>query len=103
MSERSDCHFRSFDDDIRMRGAKIGRGALRDRRLYRRGLLVYRLDILRQPAVTLARAYSDTFAGIAPSNVPGFVLAQCIGTLAAIALASWFWKMAPAKSVNSQT
>ncbi len=48
MSERSDCHLRSFDDDLRMRGAKPGRDALRDRRLYRRGLLVHRLDILRQ-------------------------------------------------------
>jgi glycerol uptake facilitator-like aquaporin len=55
------------------------------------------------PAVTLARAYSDTFAGIAPSNVPGFVIAQCLGTLAAIALAPWLWKMAPAKPANSRT
>ncbi len=55
------------------------------------------------PAVTIARAYSDTFAGIAPSDVPGFVLAQCVGTLAALALTPWLWKMAPAKSANSQT
>jgi arsenate reductase len=31
------------------------------------------------PAVTLARAVTDTFAGIAPASVPGFVLAQLIG------------------------
>jgi arsenate reductase len=31
------------------------------------------------PAVTLARAASDTFAGIAPGSVPGFVLAQLLG------------------------
>ncbi len=31
------------------------------------------------PAVTLARAVSDTFAGIAPSSVPAFVLAQLLG------------------------
>jgi glycerol uptake facilitator-like aquaporin len=31
------------------------------------------------PAVTVARALSDTFAGIAPSSVPGFVLAQVAG------------------------
>jgi glycerol uptake facilitator-like aquaporin len=55
------------------------------------------------PAVTLARAYSDTFAGIAPGNAPGFVLAQCVGTLAAIALAPWLWQIAPAKPANSQT
>ena len=31
------------------------------------------------PAVTLARSLSDTLAGIAPSSVPGFVLAQVLG------------------------
>ncbi len=35
------------------------------------------------PAITVARGLSDTFAGIAPSSVPGFVLAQFAGALAA--------------------
>jgi glycerol uptake facilitator-like aquaporin len=35
------------------------------------------------PAITLARSLSDTFAGIAPSSVPGFVLAQFAGALVA--------------------
>ena len=39
------------------------------------------------PAVTVARTLSDTFAGIAPSSVPAFVVAQVLGGLAAIALA----------------
>ena len=43
------------------------------------------------PAVTIARSLSDTFAGIAPSNVPGFILAQFIGGLAAAALARWLF------------
>ena len=34
------------------------------------------------PAVTLARSLSDTFAGIAPQSVPGFVAAQLAGGLA---------------------
>jgi glycerol uptake facilitator-like aquaporin len=34
------------------------------------------------PAVTLARSLSDTFAGIAPSNVSAFVVAQILGGLA---------------------
>lgn len=38
------------------------------------------------PAVTVARAASDTFAGIAPSSVPAFVAAQCLGAGAALAL-----------------
>ena len=35
------------------------------------------------PAITLARGLSDTFAGIAPSSIPAFVLAQFAGALAA--------------------
>jgi glycerol uptake facilitator-like aquaporin len=31
------------------------------------------------PAVTIGRAFTDTFAGIAPVSVPGFVIAQIIG------------------------
>ena len=38
------------------------------------------------PAVTIARALSDTFAGIRPADAPGFILAQCVGVLLALAL-----------------
>jgi glycerol uptake facilitator-like aquaporin len=41
------------------------------------------------PAVTLARAASDTFAGIRPADVPGFVLAQLAGAAAATVLCRW--------------
>ena len=43
------------------------------------------------PAVTLARALSDTFAGIAPAGAPAFIAAQLLGALAALAAARWFW------------
>ena len=43
------------------------------------------------PAVTLARSPSDTFAGIAPGSVPAFIAAQCTGALAAMLLAAWLW------------
>jgi glycerol uptake facilitator-like aquaporin len=43
------------------------------------------------PAVTIARSLSDTFAGIAPATAPGFILAQLIGMLAAVVLARWLW------------
>jgi glycerol uptake facilitator-like aquaporin len=36
------------------------------------------------PAVTIARAFTDTFAGIRPADVPGFILAQIAGALAAM-------------------
>ena len=41
------------------------------------------------PAVTIARSLSDTFAGIRPVDVPGFVAAQILGALAATAVFSW--------------
>ncbi len=42
------------------------------------------------PAVTIARTLSDTFAGIAPESVPAFVVMQILGALAAVAL-MLFW------------
>jgi glycerol uptake facilitator-like aquaporin len=43
------------------------------------------------PAVTIARSLSDTFAGIAPNGVAPFIAAQLAGALAATALALWLW------------
>ena len=47
------------------------------------------------PAVTIARALSDTFSGIAPSGVVGFILAQLAGTLAAVTLCPRLWPREP--------
>jgi glycerol uptake facilitator-like aquaporin len=44
------------------------------------------------PAVTLARSLSDTFAGIAPAGVSAFIAAQLVGMLAAVMLGRWLWK-----------
>jgi glycerol uptake facilitator-like aquaporin len=41
------------------------------------------------PAVTIARGLTNTFAGIAPGHVPGFIIAQLIGAAAAVALFRW--------------
>lgn len=43
------------------------------------------------PAVTIARALTDTFAGIAPSDVAGFILAQLAGAISATMLAGWLF------------
>ena len=43
------------------------------------------------PAITIARSLSNTFAGIAPVDVPGFVLAQLAGALAAAGAARWLF------------
>jgi glycerol uptake facilitator-like aquaporin len=42
------------------------------------------------PAVAIARALSNTFAGIRPVDLPGFILAEFVGAILAMALASWF-------------
>jgi len=41
------------------------------------------------PAVTLARAASDTFAGIRPVDAPGFIIAQLVGAVAATLVFGW--------------
>lgn len=41
------------------------------------------------PAITIARALSDTFAGIRPEDVPMFIVAQIVGALAASGLCRW--------------
>lgn len=44
------------------------------------------------PAVTIARSLSDTYAGIAPKHAPAFVVAQLGGMLAAVIIARWLWR-----------
>jgi glycerol uptake facilitator-like aquaporin len=44
------------------------------------------------PAVTIARSLSDTFAGIAPAGVAAFIAAQLAGALAAVGVSRWLWR-----------
>ena len=51
------------------------------------------------PAVTLARCFTDTFAGIRPTDAPGFIAAQLLATVLAMPLIRWLFatgKMAEA-------
>jgi glycerol uptake facilitator-like aquaporin len=43
------------------------------------------------PAITVARSLSDTFAGIAPHHVPLFIAAQLVGAACAAILANWLF------------
>ncbi|HET9831254.1 MAG TPA: MIP/aquaporin family protein [Vicinamibacterales bacterium] len=47
------------------------------------------------PAVTLARAATDTFAGIRPSDAPGFIAAQCVGAAVATLMFRWLLPSLP--------
>jgi glycerol uptake facilitator-like aquaporin len=49
------------------------------------------------PAVTMARAASDTFSGIRPGDVPGFIVAQMLGAAAATAIFRWLTLAEPRK------
>ena len=48
------------------------------------------------PAVTVARSLSDTFAGIAPADTPAFLISQMAGAVAAVAVGGWLWPKSPA-------
>ncbi|MEJ0038282.1 MAG: aquaporin [Gammaproteobacteria bacterium] len=44
------------------------------------------------PAITVARALSDTFAGIHPADVPAFIGAQLVGAFAGLGLSGYLWR-----------
>ncbi len=46
------------------------------------------------PAVTVARSFTDTFSGIAPAHAPAFIAAQCVGAIVATAVFAWLLKPA---------
>lgn len=50
------------------------------------------------PAVTLARALTDTWTGIAPASVPGFLAGQVLGVLVAVPLVRWLYDPTPAEA-----
>ena len=50
------------------------------------------------PAITVGRMFSDTFAGIAPSSAPGFIVAQLLGAAIGFGLLRWFY---PAGAKNA--
>lgn len=52
------------------------------------------------PAVTIARSLSDSFAGIAPNSVFAFIAAQLLGAALAVALADWLWRQSAQAAVN---
>lgn len=55
------------------------------------------------PAVTLARAASNTFAGIRPTDAPGFILAQLLGAATATLLFCWFYPALPKDATVAET
>lgn len=54
------------------------------------------------PAITVARALSDTFAGIRPGDVPGFIAMQTLGALVALGVARWLFSADTGTAQESQ-
>lgn len=57
------------------------------------------------PAVTIARSFTDTFSGIDPAHVPAFIVAQGMGAFLATGLFTWLHRPIPqnAGSVRART
>ena len=44
------------------------------------------------PAVAISRAFTDTFSGIRPADLPGFITAECLGAACAVVFMGWLLK-----------
>jgi glycerol uptake facilitator-like aquaporin len=55
------------------------------------------------PAVTIARAFTNSFSGIAPAHAPAFIMAQLAGALVATLLAGWLFAPAAASKERLKT
>jgi glycerol uptake facilitator-like aquaporin len=53
------------------------------------------------PAVTIARALTDSFSGIAPGDVPMFIAAQLAGSLAGLGVMRWFFTASPTLALST--
>ncbi len=54
------------------------------------------------PAVTVGRTFTDTFAGISPASLPGFVFAQMTGTLVGLILLTILYPSTPATTATER-
>lgn len=54
------------------------------------------------PAVTLARSATNTFAGILPADTPGFIVAQFVGAIAATVVFNWLMPSAPKHVIDME-
>ena len=79
--------FRSIVDCLGMCRTHTRRYTIRRRALYHGGILVHGVNF-----ITIARSFSDTFAGIAPTGVSGFIIAQIAGMLLAVGVGRWLWR-----------
>lgn len=52
------------------------------------------------PAVAVARSFSNTFSGIRPLDLPGFIVAQLIGAALAVALLRWLFRVRVSQGVE---
>lgn len=53
------------------------------------------------PAITIGRIFSDTFAGIAPTSAPGFIIAQLIGAAVGFLILRWLYPRSSNRSSST--
>lgn len=53
------------------------------------------------PAVAIARSLTNTFSGIRPIDLPGFIAAECAGALLGLAVASWLFNESKVKEMRA--
>ncbi len=52
------------------------------------------------PAVAIARSFSNTFSGIRPQDLPGFITAELLGAVAALVFANWLFREAAGQTTS---
>jgi glycerol uptake facilitator-like aquaporin len=55
------------------------------------------------PAVAIARSLSNTFSGIRPQDLPGFMAAECCGAIVAMLLMDWLLRASEAAATNEES
>ena len=55
------------------------------------------------PAVAIARSLTNTFSGIRPADLPGFIGAECLGAVAVLVLMGWLLAERPAAAETNRT
>ena len=55
------------------------------------------------PAVTIGRAFTDTFSGVQLAHAPAFIAAQLIGAIVITLVFRWLWGTAPATAREAES
>ena len=98
--QRVHCNLRPSIGDLGMLSRSLVGSAFRGGLLFTAAYRFTASTSFANPAVTIARVFSDTFAGISPADVPFFVIAQIAGAFSATMLFRWLVPSLPAHAAD---